>query len=570
MTKLWFKKWPKRLEFELAELEKRGIAYEFDSDAFDKGLVVLHLTHILNSKELKLIARFPDLYPYFRFEVTAENLDLPRHQHPFEKNLCLIGRSTINWNAQHDNLAKFIIEQLPIAIKSAQNGNSDLEEPQGEPLSEYYPKSLFTVMIDSDWKLDLNIKQGTLQIGTKEDGGILRSVVLNIHDTDGNIIASGFPEFEKMYSLRQEIQWVRSDEFIRLGDPKEFYEYLLKTYPHLRQAYEKYDPILKFHYHLIGVVFPEEVKYKTIADGWVFVLMRYTKSKGKKRYSFCFVRATRAGRKDFLERIPTVSFMKNKVIAIAGLGSIGAPSALEFARLGVKEIRILDDDDIEPGNIMRWPLGISANGVPKVKMLAMHMSNNYPYTKVVEFFQRLGAIPCKNASLPEKLQTDTVEEFLDGVDLVFDATAEIGVHHILSQLASEKNIPYILAYATQGAWGGEVARFFPNRRSCWACYERAHFEGKIKLPPADPNGKVQPTACSNPTFTGVNFDLQELVLMGVRLAVSTFSPGDNSDYPKIDWNIAQLSMRENGKLIPPKWEIIQLTPYSDCICANGE
>lgn len=569
MAEPWWKLWPGRLEYELAELDKHGIRYEFDSDTFDKGRVVLQLRHTLNGEELELTARFPESYPRFRFEVSADNLELDRHQNPFEKNLCLIGQSTRNWDPQNDTLAKFIIEQLPIAIESAQGGNSDLEEQQGEPISEFYPKSGYMIFIDSAWQLDPALDHGVMRVGINQVG-IGRSTVLDIRDAEGNILAETDQSLQKSYPDPLKVQWVRSEQPIKIGDPKQFYEYLLETYPHLQeQRFDKYDSAQKFHYSLIGVVFPEEVKYKTVADGWVFVLMRYTKHKGRNRYSFVFVRAARAGRQDMLERIPTVSFMQDKVLAVAGLGSIGAPSVLEFARMGVKEIRILDHDFIEPGTTVRWPFGFSAVGMFKTDALATHIAQHFPYTKVVTFRHRIGEVPSKNAPIPEKSESEIMDEFLDDADLVYDATAEVGIHNFISDLANQKGIPYIIALATQGAWGGEVARFFPDTGPCWICFERAHSEKKIPLPPTDPQGLVQPVACVSPTFTGTNFDLQELALMGVRLAVSTLSQGRTIDYPVVDWNFAQLSLRESdGTSIPPKWDIIQLSSYPECICAN--
>src|SRR5579864_9007258 len=46
---------------------------------------------------VELRAEFPDFYPYVRPEVYATTLDLERHQNPFGKNLCLLGRRSDVW-----------------------------------------------------------------------------------------------------------------------------------------------------------------------------------------------------------------------------------------------------------------------------------------------------------------------------------------------------------------------------------------------------------------------------------------------------------------------------------------
>ena len=91
----WWVHQPGRYEYELAQLDAAGIDYSIDEVARAEGILRLDLN--IPSEEgqpLKLQATFPDLYPYFRFEIRAPEIDLPHHQNPFSKNLCLLGRST--------------------------------------------------------------------------------------------------------------------------------------------------------------------------------------------------------------------------------------------------------------------------------------------------------------------------------------------------------------------------------------------------------------------------------------------------------------------------------------------
>lgn len=91
-------------------------------------------------------------------------------------------------------------------------------------------------------------------------------------------------------------------------------------------------------------------------------------------------------------------------------------------------------------------------------------------------------------------------------------------------------------------------------------------EGKIPLPPEAPDGSVQPVGCGSPTFTGSSFDLQEVALTGVRLAVATLSPADK--YGNVEWDIANLSLREKDKFLLPEWTPVTLEKYTDCSCAQ--
>ncbi len=70
MQEPWWILWPGRLDAELAELEKHSIRYEFDSDAFEKGRVVLQLQRTLNGEDLELTADILHLIrTYFKAKV---------------------------------------------------------------------------------------------------------------------------------------------------------------------------------------------------------------------------------------------------------------------------------------------------------------------------------------------------------------------------------------------------------------------------------------------------------------------------------------------------------------------
>src|SRR6266436_7634143 len=96
MLRPWWERWPGRLEYEKSALEEAGIHYELDAPAFESGKVILHLKVPLNEDLVRIDAHFPDVYPYTRFELVAPDLDLPHHQNPIAKNLCLIGRASVS------------------------------------------------------------------------------------------------------------------------------------------------------------------------------------------------------------------------------------------------------------------------------------------------------------------------------------------------------------------------------------------------------------------------------------------------------------------------------------------
>jgi len=596
-VKPWWEQWQGLLEEQLRKLDEAGIKYEIDKDARNKGTLVLHITHPYEGKDLLLDEGedlllqviFPDSFPFFRFEIKGLNFELTRHQNPFAKNLCLIGRSTLNWDTD-DTLADFITNQLPNVIRAGLSPVplEEIEELQAEPFTDYYPYVPdLMLLFDSAWSIDPTIKGGALELGATS-GHLL--AILEVRDTDGGLLVKADDRLARLFRKRVTVRWVRSKEAIREGEPRNFQLELTKLRPDLASPVYRSAQVIfpmapkeNVKMDITGILFPEEVADSTKGwvkkDGWVFLLHAKKGRRVEKRgfrpiteeeENIVFMRPGRAGHEDMFERIPELRYLKDKKIAIFGLGCLGAPSALEFARCGVGELRILDYDIVEPGTIVRWPLGIEAAGKRKTEVIKSFIEISYPYTKVESNDMRIGAV--REPQEESQYQNEVLEEFINGVDLIYDATAEVGVQYFLSFMAFDKGIPYICLSSTYGAWGGYVARVIPGRTGCWTClkhwqddYLKDPSKG-IPLPNQDEaSGVVQPQGCANPTFTGASFDGGYIALDGVRLTVSTLLESEASGYPAFEWDIAVINLRdENGNVIAPEWKTYPLKKYPSC------
>lgn len=282
-----------------------------------------------------------------------------------------------------------------------------------------------------------------------------------------------------------------------------------------------------------------------------------------------FARAGRAGVDDILVRSPELRVLREKTLAVFGLGCLGAPSTLEFARAGVGELRIVDRDLVDPGTIGRWPFGMSAAGLPKALVLAEFISRNYPSTQVVPEVHCIGGVREPGCDVPSDL--DVVDRVMEQASAIYDTTAEIGVQHYLSQLAQSLDIPYIGVVGTYGGWGGKVVSIVPGRTDgCWMCYRCAFDDGTIPEPPSDPNGEVQPQGCGDVTFTGAGFDMAQIALTGVRAAVSILCGGMEGSYPAADWDVMTVCFRDaDGKQVAPVFRDFKLAKHPKCpYCSN--
>jgi hypothetical protein len=99
--------------------------------------------------------------------------------------------------------------------------------------------------------------------------------------------------------------------------------------------------------------------------------------------------------------------LRNKVIAIAGMGGVGGVHLLTLVRLGFQNFRIADLDIFEVPNFNRQVGAMmSTVGSPKVSVLAKMARDINPQANIVEF--------------PHGVTTENLEEFVAGVDLFID------------------------------------------------------------------------------------------------------------------------------------------------------
>jgi len=265
-------------------------------------------------------------------------------------------------------------------------------------------------------------------------------------------------------------------------------------------------------------------------------------------------------------RIPEMRALREKTIAVFGLGCLGAPSVLEFARAGVKCVRLVDYDIVDPATAVRWPIGFTATGHKKTMVLQDFVHRNYPYTTCGVFDLKVGAV--REVRSERRSDQDWIEEITKDAHLIYDATAELGVQHFLTDCTWSRRIPYVGLSGTLGGWGGKVFRVRPWKGTgCWYCYRIACDKGDIPEPPSAPEhqGMIQPTGCADPTFTGAGFDMLEIAMTGVRMAVSTLCEDIAGAYPPTDWDIVHIRLRaENGLLIPPSFDTYETKPHPEC------
>lgn len=280
MTGPWWELHPGRLEYELEALTRAGIAYKRDEAAFARGIVRLELEAEIGGERLHLGVTFPELYPYFRFEVDAPGLDLEHHQNPFHDNLCLIGRGTFSWHTT-DTLAALLRDQLPAVLETGRSMDKEAalgrELQQAEPFGDFYPYAPSVIIIPGDRAAPRHLDRGTFIVATDGPQGpapehLLRGALIDLRAASGERLLQADPGLLAAFPGKQiHGYWVRADEPIRHANANDFLREILRRYPSARSA--EANRVDGGWMQVWGVVFPEEIEWRTTGDGWAFLCL---------------------------------------------------------------------------------------------------------------------------------------------------------------------------------------------------------------------------------------------------------------------------------------------------------
>ena len=164
---------------------------------------------------------------------------------------------------------------------------------------------------------------------------------------------------------------------------------------------------------------------------------------------------------------------------------------------------------------------------------------------------------------PQRAESEILAEFLDGADLLIDATAEDNVSRALAHLTHPEGMAQVYVWSVEGH-GGVVALIQPGKTGCYLCLESALSDASIPSPPppTTPN-RVQPRGCSDVTFVAPHVDLEPLSVEASRMAIAYLS-GTNG-YGQLGFDVLVFQIRDpDGTPTIPTWSGWSLPPRTTC------
>ncbi|WP_109479709.1 ThiF family adenylyltransferase [Paraburkholderia sp. C35] len=574
----WWIRYPDELGREQCALDALGYSWSIDQVAMDAGQMIVRVEVVHDGGTLALTATYPDSYPYFAPMVTADDAKFARHQHPLGRNLCLLAREGEDWYPGQDSLATLITEQLPAVLAvnredALSEQVASIEDHVGEPLSSFLPYTQDCVLIVPDGTPPLSVRSGRLELSLREvppqfnDRCFVSGVVKSVCDVRSTPLVRfettipPFNSYARGYWARLDVRPVVSTI---TAAPQEVFNQAAAVLPELVkaiQAAKRGDVIV------VGLVYPDEVSWRTTSDDWIFLAVRVTREARRSQppdVRADFIRADWGGERAWMRRAPFLTPLRKKRALVVGLGSLGSPLCLQLAKAGIGELRVIDFDVLQVGNTIRWGLGWQYAGFQKTTAVMAHIANEYPYTAASGYNLRIGGVrqgPWDRTRSEYAILRQEIQE----ADIIVDAAANHRVSHFLADLASEVGKPYVWLTTTHGAAGGIVGRVQPTRTDgCWHCFLRNLADGSIRLPVDEGTDEIQPGGCSQPTFIGAGIDSDAIAHLAARLTVATLNSEEEHGYPDFSWDVAVGDLRRAHMSLAPEWTTYSLGKRHDC------
>ncbi|MCU1486195.1 MAG: hypothetical protein JWN67_2941 [Actinomycetia bacterium] len=547
----WWKEHPGQLADVLARIRQRGwtIAELRFNEAREE--VTLDVGG-LPGPPSALTVTLPPGYPTVPAPIKGPD-GLDEHIHPADGTLCLPMQLTDAVDLIDAALHLYeVAKNGPNALRALGAGSA---EPRpgflGAPARRAV--SLATPLPAGTW--------GTFSFYGTATPDLLRGVITRTWDADNDERSAASPTLLKNLvgasgadAKRHEFPWWRTDERRFPTAHAELVEFWGRGLPEsARKWVANYERLRgpkggrsNRAVRLYGLIVPEEGPKH---DEWherVVVILR----RGDKFAAFPVPSFDELG-----TRVPGADVLRDRTVAVAGIGMLGGNLAIDLARTGVGALRFADYETVELGNLVRQPYDVSDVGERKVDALRRHIQRAAPTCDVPEE-HLLASRVARYATRAE------AKEWLAGADLLIMTTGDHQAELHLSEIARELEVPIVSGWVSLGVWGALALTTKWGETGCRWCLDQRHDElAQLSEPPGAED--LYAPGCGYPTFPGNLIDGRVASSIIGQMAIDTLL-GQPSAGP-----LAVMTLRTPAGRVGPSTTFHDLSPDANCpICAR--
>lgn len=158
------------------------------------------------------------------------------------------------------------------------------------------------------------------------------------------------------------------------------------------------------------------------------------------------------------------AILRNKRVAIVGLGGLGSPVAMTLVKAGVRNITVIDPDRVEPSNLHRQILFDRVDiGRKKAHVVA----------------EKLGQMDseCHILAHTEGLDENNSVAMLTGHDVICEGTDSLEAKYVANDTGVALGIPVVIAGALR--LEGQVLTVLPKISACYRCVFESLPSGRL-------------------------------------------------------------------------------------------
>ena len=259
-----------------------------------------------------------------------------------------------------------------------------------------------------------------------------------------------------------------------------------------------------------------------------------------------------------------LGLLSDQLVLMIGAGSIGSAAAESLASYGVRNLALVDPDQLLPHNFARHRVHPSQLGRIKVNALNDHLTDRDPAVTIIALPANI--IDDANVIRPLLAAADAVLVTSDGVDS----------RRVANHLAHRASKPAVFACVLDDGAIGEILRVIPHRTGCLLC-NRAALAAAGGIDPEPSLDQGYGTGNRHRPMTAVGGDLALVGQLAAKTLVSTLLERRGLREHRLPHDHAILGLRDSTTLAPPydvatgelRWRDTP-PPRPDCpTCSTG-
>lgn len=198
---------------------------------------------------------------------------------------------------------------------------------------------------------------------------------------------------------------------------------------------------------------------RTASGGYIFGKDSEKQEEFKNASVYCFrVHGVRPEQVQLRNKGVINECVRDKTVALIGLGALGAKVAELLAQAGIGSFLLCDMDRLTTGNIARHVGGISDFGAKKTRVVKTRLHNINPHIKKIIIF---------DSSINSNMEL--LEKFIVPADIVISTTADENVESAINQIAVINRKTVVYGRAMRRGSMGRIFLVRPGEDACKKC-----------------------------------------------------------------------------------------------------